>query len=66
MQASAMGFRCHCFLNPELLVAAGDIVILLQFILRFAPFETEFTLPWGWCFWLWKIEGLAGDADFPL
>jgi hypothetical protein len=32
MQASTIGFRCHCFLNPELLVAAGDIVILLQFV----------------------------------
>ena len=47
--------------HPPAVCGAFDCIIFGEylFILRFAPFETEwkktFALPTGWCFWLWKV-----------
>lgn len=47
--------------HPPAVCWAFDCIIFREylFILRFAPFETEwkktFALPRGWCVWLWKV-----------
>ena len=66
---AACGSRRYCQ-PPTIRGAIYDIIFREHlFILCFAPLETEwkktFSLPRGWCFWLWKVF-LRGRQNYSI